>query len=207
MMQLNQLARHIENGARLADIADALDAASPAERLGSVHALGRSAQRRLYELAGTGPPAALTDWVPAGVAPLTPVHHKGRNTLPLPGRHRYFEKRFCRPAANADRLFGYNAAPSSGLVGPGYFIAVDVPEASDWKARGAVVIDYFRVPDGPVPAGWPPVVPNSSGLQRFVYHQTRDFMRKVSRHVTVGAAYKRERKLDHYFVLVRQDPS
>jgi hypothetical protein len=47
-------------------------------------------------------------------------------------------------------------------------------------------------------------VPNSRGLQRFVYHRTRDFMRRVSRHVTIGAAYKGESPLDHYFVLVRE---
>ena len=41
-------------------------------------------------------------------------------------------------------------------------------------------------------------------LSRFVYHHTRDFMRRVSRHVSIGAAYKDERPLDHYFVLCRQ---
>jgi hypothetical protein len=30
-------------------------------------------------------------------------------------------------------------------------------------------------------------------------------MRRLSRHVTIGAAYKGERPLDHYFVLVRED--
>jgi hypothetical protein len=30
-------------------------------------------------------------------------------------------------------------------------------------------------------------------------------MRKVSDHVTIGAAFKREKPLDHYFVLVRRD--
>ncbi len=60
------------------------------------------------------------------------------------------------------------------------------------------------MPDGPVPDGWPEVIPNSKGLQRFVYYQTRDFMRRVSKHVTIGAAYKVEKKLDHYFVLVRE---
>jgi hypothetical protein len=74
----------------------------------------------------------------------------------------------------------------------------------EWEARGAVVIDYFQIPDGPVPAGWPPVIPNTKGLQRFVYHRTRDFMRRVSTHVTIGAAFKEEKSLDHYFILCRQ---
>ena len=59
--------------------------------------------------------------------------------------------------------------------------------------------------DGAVPSDWPKVVPNTQGLQRFIYHGTRDFMRRVSQHVSIGAAYKGEKKLDHYFVLVRQD--
>jgi len=47
-------------------------------------------------------------------------------------------------------------------------------------------------------------VANDWRLQRFVYHQTRDFMRRVSRHVSIWAAFKRERPLDHYFVLCRK---
>jgi hypothetical protein len=30
-------------------------------------------------------------------------------------------------------------------------------------------------------------------------------MRRVSAHVTVGAAYKGEKSLDHYFMLCRED--
>ena len=32
------------------------------------------------------------------------------------------------------------------------------------------------------------------GLQVLVYHKTRDFMRKVSAHVSIGAAYKKEKR-------------
>ena len=42
------------------------------------------------------------------------------------------------------------------------------------------------------------------GSARFVYEGARDFMRGVSAHV--GAACKGEKKLDHSFVLVREDP-
>jgi hypothetical protein len=41
------------------------------------------------------------------------------------------------------------------------------------------------------------------GLQTLVYHQTRDFMRRVSSHVTIGAAYKKERALNVHFILCR----
>jgi hypothetical protein len=48
------------------------------------------------------------------------------------------------------------------------------------------------------------VIPNTQGLQRFVYHKTRDFMRRLSTHVTIGAAFKEEKAHDHYFILCRQ---
>ena len=91
-----------------------------------------------------------------------------------------------------------------GLIGPGFFVGVPTDGNSDWEQRGAIVIDYFQTPDGEVADGWPKVVPNSKGLQRFVYYQTRDFMRRVSEHVSVGAAYKVEKPLGHFFMLCRE---
>jgi hypothetical protein len=132
------------------------------------------------------------------------VRHRGRNTLPMPRKLQLFEKRFCRPESRDDGLFGYNQSPFIGTVGPGFFVAVSTASNPAWRDRGAVVVDYFQVPDGKVASDWPKVIPNTQGLQRFVYHRTRDFMRRVSKHVTIGAAYKVEKKLDHYFVLVRE---
>jgi hypothetical protein len=143
--------------------------------------------------------------VPADRAPREPVRHFGKNTLPLPRPLRFFEKRFSRPESGTPRLFGYNETHVVRLVGPGYFVARATAGQCEWERRGAVVVDYFQVPDGPVPDGWPRVVPNSRGLQILVYHRTRDFMRRLSRHVTIGAAYKNERALDHYFALVREE--
>jgi hypothetical protein len=189
----------------LDEVTGALDRAQPSERRAAVLALGRAAQRRLYQLAEKARPLLLEDFVPLQRAAREPVRHFGKNTLPLPRPLRFFEKRFCRPEAGSPRLFGYNQTPVVGWIGPGYFVAVQTAGEPAWEARGAVVVDYFRVPDGRVPDGWPPVVANSQGLQRFVYGGTRDFMRRLSRHVTIGAAYKGERPLDHYFVLVRED--
>lgn len=187
----------------IAELARALDAAPHETRRLAVRALNREAQRRLYRKASASPPVTLLDFVPEGCAALQPVRHFGWNTLPLPAKHRAFEKRFCRPPAGPSRLFGYNEAPSRRWVGPGYFVALEMDPTSDFLARGNVVIDYFRVPDAPVPPDWPAVVQNSRGLSYFVYNRTRDYMRKVSEHVSVGAAYKDEEPLDHYFVLVR----
>jgi hypothetical protein len=189
----------------LDEIADALDHAPPSVRRAAVLTLGRAAQRRLYQLAEKARPLLLEDFVPPTRAAREEVRHYGKNTLPLPRPLRLFEKRFSRPESGPPRLFGYNETPVVGWIGPGYFVAVMTAGEPGWEPRGAVVVDYFRVPDGPVPRSWPRVVPNSQGLQRFVYGGTRDFMRRLSRHVTIGAAYKGERPLDHYFALVRED--
>jgi hypothetical protein len=109
----------------------------------------------------------------------------------------------CRSASR--RCVGYNEGCTRRILGPGYFVArpasPDDPESWEY---GGVVIDYAQIPDRPLPPGWPRVVPNTHGLQRFVYHRTRDFLRRVSAHVSVGAAVKGERPLDHYFVLCRR---
>ncbi len=200
-MSLRDLVR---DDAPLDAVAAHLDALSPDARLAETRALGRGEQRRLYRKAEGAAPLGLDDFVPAGVAPRVEVIHDGRNTLPLPGGLKLFQKRFCRPDDGGARLFGYNQSPFLGTIGPGFFVAVLTAGNAAWEARGAVVIDYFRVPDGPVAAGWPPVVPNTRGLQRFVYHRTRDFMRRVSKHVTIGAAYREEQALDHYFILCKK---
>lgn len=193
-----------DGGSGIAAIADVLDRASPNERLAATRALDRADQRALYRKAKESAPLTLADFAPDDRAPLEPVRHFGRNTLPTPGNLRLFEKRFCKPADGSARLFGFNESPFRGLIGPGYFVAVTTEANPEWAERGAVVVDYFQVPDGPVASGWPAVVPNTHGLQRYVYHRTRDFMRKVSTHVSIGAAYKVEKSLDHYFVLVRE---
>jgi len=184
------------------EIARSLDGLDERTRVAEVTALSRDAQRMLYEKAAAARPIELDHFV-AGAAPRVEVIHEGKNTLPLPGPLRRFQKRFCRPDGEAGRLFGYNEGPTRRLVGPGYFVAVPTAGRPHWGARGAVVIDYWQVPDAPVVSGWPDVIGNDRGLQRFVYHQTRDFMRRVSSHVSIGAAFKRERPLDHYFVLCR----
>jgi hypothetical protein len=197
-------------------IAAHLDALGMEERVAEVFALGRADQRRLYDRAQASAPLTLDDFVPAGIAPLVPVRHRGKNTLPLLPALKRFEKRMCRPADGSARLFGYNENPPAlkalGLVG--YFVGLEtthepagqleLPESKKWRARGGVVVDYFQVPDATVAPGWPRVIPNTRGLQYFVFNGTRDFMRRVSDGVSIGAAYKGEHKMDHYFVLVRQ---
>jgi len=187
----------------IAEIAAHLDALDAKARWQAVSGLGRAAQRMLYDKAAHAPPIELAHFI-ADAGDGREVIHDGLNTLPLPRPLQRFQKRFCR-SGMAPRLFGYNEGPTRRVVGPGYFVAIPTSERPAWSARGAVVVDYYQVPDGPVVDGWPRIVANDWRLQRLVYHETRDFMRRVSTHVSIGAAYKRERPLDHYFVLCRRD--
>ena len=185
-----------------------LDGLDAKPRWLEVKQLDRDHQRTLYEKAAHAPAIDIGHFVGAA-PPRQEVIHDGVNTLPLPTSWQRFQKRFCRPDGNGAveaRLFGYNEGPSRKLIGPGFFVAIPTADRPQWSARGGVVVDYFQVPDGAVADGWPRIVANDWRLQRFVYHETRDFMRRVSRDVSIGAAFKRERPLDHYFVLCRRSP-
>jgi hypothetical protein len=57
------------------------------------------------------------------------------------------------------------------------------------------------------PDAWPPIKPNSAGGSRFVYFQTQDVLRGVSRHVSVGRDTKHGKPLDRWFVLCRSEPA
>jgi hypothetical protein len=187
------------------EIASYLDGLTPKTRWSELLTLGRGDQRMLYVKAADAEPLTLEHFVGSHIPGRVAVHHLGRNTLPLPPKHRLFQKRFCRPEQGEGILYGYNESPSLPLIGPGYFVAISTEKHRVWQERGPVVVDYFQVPDQPVVASWPKVVPNNVGLQKFVYHHTRDFMRGVSKHVSIGAAFKEEKALDHYFVLCRED--
>ena len=191
------------------EIGSWLDGLDHEARKAEAFTLDRSAQRQLFEQAAASPPITLAHFVPDGVPDRTEVILHGRTTLPLPASQKLFQKRFARPGADDETrgsgMYGYNEAPTRGLIGPGYFVAVETAGQPEWESRGAVVVDYFQVPEGPVVEGWPTVVPNSRGIQFFVYNKTRDFMRQVSQHVSIGAAYKKEKALGQFFILVRED--
>ena len=202
-MQLTELLER--RVTRIAEIVDWFADRPFLERREALFALDRAGQRRLYAVAAQSEAITLADLVPATKGDRAEVRHHGRNTLPVMKAFRTFEKRFCRPDDGTARLFGYNEGASVKWFGPGYFVAYAVRDNPVWTARGDVVVDYFQVPDKGVVEGWPAVVPNEQGLQRLVFAGTRDFLRRVTDGVSIGAAYKGERALDHYFVLVRDD--
>lgn len=187
----------------IAEIGAWLDAMDHVGRAAAMSTSTKKDQRLLWEKAAAAPPMTQADFVPEHVPPTTAVPHVGRNTLPA---FNSFKKVFCKPDDGSERLFGYNDAPTGWLIGPGYYVAHPTEGHPAWEARGSWVVDYFLTPDGPVPDSWPSVRPNHVGLQILVYHRTRDFMRKVSEHVSIGMAFKNESSLNNWFTLVRQDP-
>ena len=188
----------------LAEVAALLDGLDHDARYIAIQSCGLAELGRLFELAATAPAITAAHFVGAG-EPLQPTTHDGWNSLPLPAFARRFQKVFCRPEpGGTDRIFGYNEGGARWLIGPGYFQLVPTAGNASFEERGAWVVDYFKVPDGPVPPSWPWVVPNWVGPQVLVYNGTRDFMRKVSEHVSVGKPWSRMGELPFCFALVRR---
>lgn len=174
-----------------------LDDLNQGRRVRAVRSMSAAEQALLFDAAKGHRPLTLADFVPEAARPLQPVIHFGCNSLPT---FRTFEKRFCRPDSTAaPELWGYNEQPMRCVTGPGYFVT---RQADD----NEVVIDYFDIPPRK-PAEWPELAPNSSRLGRFIYYKTRDYMRGVSRHLTVGRASREGKAMDNWFVLCREDAS
>lgn len=183
-------------------VSEFLDSLDHAGRLEAIQSTSKAQQKALFSLAAGGEALTPEDFVPSNVADNREVIHHGWNTLPV---LRSFQKRFARQAGPEQTLVGYNEGLTRKVIGPGYFVLRSTEERAEWQSRGAMVVDYFLTPEGQVPAQWPSIRPNSKGLQVLVYHHTRDFMRKLSEHVTIGEAYKDENPMNNWFLLVRED--
>ncbi len=176
----------------MSGLADHLDRLDAATRLREVRSLGKGEQVKLFESAAGARPISLDHFVPAGTPPLREVIHYGRNSLSV---NHFFQKRFCRPDSGGGELWGYNEHGLRWLTGPGYFILRDTGQPE-------LMIDYTELPPRK-PEAWPLILPNSTRLGRVVYDQTRDIVRAVSRHVTIGRDTRNGQPLDYWFVLCR----
>ncbi len=176
-------------------LATLFNALPATERVPAIRSLKKKHQVRIWE-AAEGRSTCLEDIVPAEVGPAVEVINAGKNSLPL---FTHFEKRFCRTAADASVLYGYNEGSTRKLIGPGYFVAAVDDE------RGEVGVNYYQVPPegAALPEGWPAVKRNEKGVQRLVYAKMIDYLRKVSDHVTIGRAYRKGKITNNYFLLCR----
>ena len=178
----------------LSGLAAWLDGLEEGERVRAVRSLSRRELASLYDAAAGFRPLSLADFVPAEFPPLRPVIHHGKNSLPA---FSAFQKRFCWNPERTE-LWGYNAQDAAWLeaaITPGYFVART-------HGEGEVVIDYRAEAPGRA-EGWPEIRPNKARLGRFVYFQMQDYMRGVSRHVTIGRATKRGKEMTAWFALCR----
>jgi hypothetical protein len=173
-------------------IARELDRLAHAERVLALQGMQRDQFSQLFALVDRFAPMTLDALVPGDTAPLRPVRHIGRNSLPL---FSSFEKRFYRMGAGA-AVGGANFQSTSFATGPGYFTAAPSAE------RTEIVIDYNQIPDI-APAGWPALSDNRRGIGRLVYGGMIDTLRKVSEHISIGAAHKQGQPASAYFVLCR----
>ena len=178
----------------ISEIGRGLDAMDEETRVKTVMALGRKELSALFEAAAVNPPVRLSDMVPADVPAMSEVIHEGKNSL---GVFTRFQKRFCRPPSeHPDQLWGYNEQAMRTLTGPGYFVFHRVES-------GELAVDYRGLPPGKLPQ-WPTIIPNSARLSFFIYNGTVDILRHVSKHVTIGRAYRKGRPMNAWFALVRR---
>jgi hypothetical protein len=196
---MNHLQHLIANHAHPDELAAWLDRLSHAARLDEVMALQRNDQRALFQRVQGAHPLDLQHYVPASTPDLHEVIHWGRNTLPA---FNFFQKRFCRPPAaqvqHQPVLWGYNEQTMKALTGPGYF------HARPGDQDTPVWIDYRGLPPAGGAPGWPRPLNNRQRLSRVIYYGTVDRMRRVSEHVSIGAAFRGERALSAWFILCRQ---
>ncbi|MDP3274523.1 MAG: hypothetical protein Q8Q09_04960 [Deltaproteobacteria bacterium] len=193
---MNPLHEYFRSPMDIASLAARLDGMTHHERVRHVCDLGAREQAQLFDAAKGVRKLSIEDFVPERLGELTQVVHHGRNSLPVFTR---FEKRFCRAPQqdHPGELWGYNEQIMKLVTGPGYFVAYNVPDDE-------VLIDYTRVPPRGAP-GWPAVLPNSARLSRVIYNGTKDLMRGVSKHVSIGRAARAGKDMDNWFVLVRED--
>lgn len=171
-----------------------LDGLGSAERVAEIRSLRRGHQARLFAAAEAHMPIDLEHFVSSNHGDMQEVVHRGKNSLPA---FNHFAKVFVRPASpERQELWGYNRAGSfvETVVGPGYFVAYRS------AVQGEVLVDYLRVPPER-PVDWPEILPNSARFSRFVYNGTKDILRGVSEHVTVGRATRDGRPMSAWFVL------
>lgn len=177
-------------------LAEHLDALPDAERLTQTMALTSAHQAKLFDLVEGARKLTLDDLAPATTQPLHGVRHEGRNSLLAFTR---FAKVFAVPddaSKVATERWGFNDSgfTVNTFVGPGYFVVT--PDG------GEVLVDYTQYPPRPH-VGGPRILSNSARLSRFVFNNTKDRVRAVSKHVSIGRAWRGAKRLDNWFVLCR----
>ncbi len=177
----------VQKNARPEDIAAHLDGLSPNERVSQCLALPGNLESKLFELVKGHAQLQLQQFV--GKEESTVIYEL-KNNLPV---FNISQKRFWRPKTG--EIVGYNH--TTGLArtfaGPGYFFAVQ-------GDNGELVFDYTRLPTLRPPE-WPEITPNSGLIPGATYGEMLDYVRQVSRHTVIGAAYRHGKSRNAWFLL------
>lgn len=178
-------------------LAEVLDGLGHEGRVHTIRTWTRKRQRAIYE-AAKGRKLDL-DFLTPGVGNLVEVIHEGQNTLPA---FTHFQKRFVKLEGEEFPVGGYNHQSTSAFTGPGYFVVT--PGEGDHE--GELAIDYRSIPKHK-PEAWPAIKDNTGGLGAIIYGGMVDYLRGVSKHVSIGRAFKGGKPMAAWFALVRKDPS
>ncbi len=116
------------------------------------------------------------------------VIHEGQNSLPF---FSTFQKRV---VMRGSVVQGYNHQAMAWLTGPGHFTVAEDSQGANF--------DYLQVADS-APPEFPALQPNDKGLSTLVYAGMIDYLRRVCPGMLIGAAYKRGKATNDYFMLVR----
>jgi hypothetical protein len=168
---------------------------------GRVHATmtwTKKQKEAIFEAAKGFRPLDLDFLVPSSVGNLVEVVHEGHNTLPM---FSHFQKRFVKLEGEDFAVAGYNKQSMQAFTGPGYFVVTK----GEGDHEGELVIDYTKVPRNKPPS-WPEIRKNEGGIAGIVNGGMVDYLRGISSHVSIGAAYKDGKPRHQWFTLVRKDP-
>lgn len=179
----------VQEGAPAADIAAHLDALSPRERVAECLALPGKLEPKLFELVKGAGALDVDDFVGATCET---VIYELKNNLPV---FNVSQKRFYKPEEG--EIVGYNHTTglAATFAGPGYFFAKNGDD-------GELVFDYTRLPTLQ-PEGWPEIRPNTGLIPGLTYGNMLDYVRRVSKHTVIGAAYKGGKPRNAWFLLTR----
>lgn len=153
---------------------------------------------RIFDAVKGHKPVDLDFFVPMS-EPLVGVEHDLHNALPAMTPP--IQKRFARIPDDADHLVGFNPQPWGRFTGPGYFTAYK----GEGEHEGELVVDYTKLPSVK-PADWPAIRKNDGLIGGIVYGGMTDYVRGISTHVSIGAAFKGGKSRNAWFAMVRRDP-
>ncbi|MBW2453119.1 MAG: hypothetical protein JRI68_01335 [Deltaproteobacteria bacterium] len=193
--RFTSLVNLVDRGASRDDIAAYMNDLTPRKRVDEALSITGKRQAKLFEAVAGGPELTLQSFVPDDVTVGRTLIFEGRNSLPMFTR---FQKRFAR--VESGQVVGYNHQTWAFVTGPGFFVVKEGQPGA--RVLKELYLDYTDVPKE-VPAGWPQFKPNEAGLSLLVYANMKDYMREIATNAYIGAAFKRGKAEDKYFILAR----